>query len=116
MYRNMLISVSCDWETVKNVVTGNSSSKLDRTAETENLSNSQKCLKTLHIVGWVIKSTVGGYRTDEFRVNCLRVPNRRVQRKLLESTEQTSSESNVGGNRTDEFRVNCWRVPNRRVQ
>ena len=30
MYRNMLISVSCDWETVKNVVTGNSSSKLDR--------------------------------------------------------------------------------------
>ena len=31
MYRNMLISVSCDWETVKNVVTGNSSSKPDRT-------------------------------------------------------------------------------------
>ena len=31
MYRNLLISVSCDWETVKNVVTGNSSSKPDRT-------------------------------------------------------------------------------------
>ena len=31
MYRNMLASVSCDWETVKNVVTGNSSSKPDRT-------------------------------------------------------------------------------------
>ena len=31
MYRNMLISVSCDWETVKNVVTGNSSSKQDQT-------------------------------------------------------------------------------------
>ena len=31
MYRNMLISVSCDWPTVKNVVTGNSSSKPDRT-------------------------------------------------------------------------------------
>ena len=31
MYRNMLISVSCDCTTVKNVVTGNSSSKPDRT-------------------------------------------------------------------------------------
>ena len=31
MYRNMLASVSCDGETVKNVVTGNSSSKPDRT-------------------------------------------------------------------------------------
>ena len=31
MYRNMLASVSCDWETVKNVVTGNSSLKPDRT-------------------------------------------------------------------------------------
>ena len=31
MYRNMLASVSCDCETVKNVVTGNSSSKPDRT-------------------------------------------------------------------------------------
>ena len=31
MYRNMLISVSCDCETVKNVVTGNSSLKPDRT-------------------------------------------------------------------------------------
>ena len=27
-------------------------------AETENLSNSQKCLITLHIVGWVIMSSV----------------------------------------------------------
>ena len=56
MYRNMLISVSCDWPTVKNVVTGNSSSKPDRTGRDENLSNSQKCLITLHIVGWVIIS------------------------------------------------------------
>ena len=31
MYRNMLASVSCDCETVKNVVTGNNSSKPDRT-------------------------------------------------------------------------------------
>ena len=31
MYRNMLASVSCDCTTVKNVVTGNSSSKPDRT-------------------------------------------------------------------------------------
>ena len=31
MYRNMLISVLCDCTTVKNVVTGNSSSKPDRT-------------------------------------------------------------------------------------
>ena len=31
MYRNMLTSVSCDCETVKNVVTGNSLSKPDRT-------------------------------------------------------------------------------------
>ena len=42
MYRNMLASVSCDWETVKNVVTGNSSSKPDRTGREQSkmLNNS----------------------------------------------------------------------------
>ena len=69
MYRNMLASVSCDWETVKNVVTGNSSSKPDRTdrdgkfvkqskmlnnSAYSRLDNNQKCLITLYIVGWVI--------------------------------------------------------------
>ena len=53
----MLASVSCDWETVKNVVTGNSSSKPDRTLR-DGKFVSQKCLITLHIVGWVINSTV----------------------------------------------------------
>ena len=69
MYRNMLISVSWDWETVKNVVTGNSSSKPDRTGRDgkfvkqskmlnnsaySRLGNNQRYLITLHIVGWVI--------------------------------------------------------------
>ena len=44
MYRNMLISVSCDWETVKNVVTGNSSSKPDRTGRDRKFAKQSKKL------------------------------------------------------------------------
>ena len=44
MYRNMLISVSCDWETVKNVVMGNSSSKLDRTGRDGKFAKQSKML------------------------------------------------------------------------
>ena len=66
----LLFCMSCDWETVKNVVPGNSSMKPDQTgghgkgvkqSEMFNyfvysrLGNNQKCLITLYIVGWVIK-------------------------------------------------------------
>ena len=44
MYRNMLISVSCDWETVKNVVTGNSSLKSDRTGRDGKFAKQSKML------------------------------------------------------------------------
>ena len=44
MYRNMLISVSCDCETVKNVVTGNSSSKPDRTGRDRKFVKQSKML------------------------------------------------------------------------
>ena len=65
----LLFSMSCDWETVKNVIPGNSSMKPDQTggdgkgvkqSEMFNysvysrLGNNQKCLITLYIVGWVI--------------------------------------------------------------
>ena len=44
MYSNMLISVSCDWETVKNVVMGNGSSKLDRTGRDGKFGKQSKML------------------------------------------------------------------------
>ena len=47
--------MSCDWETVKNVVPGNSSIKPDQTGGDGKGVKSQKCLITLYIVGWVIK-------------------------------------------------------------
>ena len=40
-------------------------------AETENLSNSQKCLITLHRVGWVIKYTVANFRRCPIRRNVI---------------------------------------------
>ena len=82
MYRNMLASVSCDCETVKNVVTGNSSSKPDRTGRDgkfvkqskmlnnsaySRLVNNQKCLITLYIVGWVIKEIVTAKTVTSFK-------------------------------------------------
>ena len=55
----MLISVSRAWEAVKNVFTGKTVPlNWIKPAETEKLSNSQKCLLTLHIVGWVINCSV----------------------------------------------------------
>ena len=61
MYRNMLISVSCDWETVKNVVTGNSSSKPDRTGRDGKFAKQSKMLNNsayTNVVGWVINIVV----------------------------------------------------------
>ena len=52
------MSVSRDWETLKMWSRETVRRNRIEAAETENLSNSQKCLITLHIVGWVINDAV----------------------------------------------------------
>ena len=105
MYRNMLISVSCDCTTVKNVVTGNSSSKPDRTGRDGKFVKHQKCLITLHIVGWVIKQNMSrvirkptfcicaNKDADQFRGN--REANQRLCFRYIDSTIHLLSTSEI---------------------
>ena len=75
MYRNMLISVSCDCKTVKNVVTGNSSSKPDRTGRDGKFVKQSKMLNNSaysrlgNNIGWRSLSLIGRIQIPMFEEN-----------------------------------------------